>query len=63
MRRLTLVARSARHTFAATLAAGALFTVLPTAQAAPAAAGPQVAWLNAAVDADVERAFAQAKAE
>lgn len=67
MRRLTLVARSARDTFSATLVAtltaGALFTVLPAAQAAPAAAGPQVAWLNAAVDADVERAFAQAKAE
>ena len=42
----------------------ALATLAATAQAAPTpATGPQVAWLNAAADADVERAFAQARSE
>ena len=35
---------------------------VPLAQAVPASA-PQVAWLSAAADADIERAFAQAKSE
>lgn len=60
MRHLTLVARSA---LLATLAAGALITTLPAAHAATAHSGPTVAWLQAANDADIDRAFAQAKAE
>ena len=59
MRRLTLVARSA---LLATLAAGALITTVPTV-AAPSPPGPGVAWVLAAGDADVDRAFAQARAE
>ena len=60
MRHLTLVARSA---LLASLAAGALITTLPAALAATATSGASVAWLPAAADADIERAFAQAKAE
>jgi thioredoxin-like negative regulator of GroEL len=60
MRHLTLVARSA---LIATLAAGALAALAPAVRAANAPAGPAVAWLSAAADADIERAFAQARAE
>ncbi len=42
----------------------ALATQMPLAATTPAAAeGPQVAWVSAASDADVDRAFAQGKAE
>ena len=60
MHHLTLVARSA---LLATLAASALITALPAAHAATATSGASVAWLQAAADADIERAFAQAKAD
>ena len=42
----------------------ALALIAPAAQAAaPATAGSGVAWLPAAADADIERAFAQARSE
>ena len=64
IRHLTWVVRS---TLLATLTTATLLAMVPAVQAAnPAAnpaAGPSVAWLNAAADADIERAFAQARAE
>ena len=39
-----------------------LCATLPARAAAPSAV-PQIAWLSAAADADIERAFAQAKSE
>src|SRR5881396_3068142 len=38
-----------------------LCTAVPSQAAAPASSTPQVAWLSAAGDADIEQAFAQAK--
>lgn len=63
MRRLTLVARSVRRWPVAVLAAGALTAALPMARAADTAVGPAVAWLAAGADADIDRAFAQARLE
>jgi thioredoxin-related protein len=60
MPRLTLLARSSLLA----LAAGALLNLCPlAATAAASAAAPVVAWLDAAADADIERAFALARAE
>ena len=50
-------------TLCASLALAGLLAVAPTPSRAANTAGPQVAWLPAAADADVERAFAQGKAE
>jgi len=62
-RRPTLVARHRWRAALAPLAlAAALAAPLPAAQAANPS-GPGVAWLAAAGDADIERAFAQARAE
>jgi thioredoxin-like negative regulator of GroEL len=60
IRRLTLVARSA---LLATVTTASLLAVAPGAHAANPAAGPSVAWLSAAADADIERAFLQARTE
>ena len=60
MRRLTLVARSA---LLIGLSAAALLAWSPAAHAAGPGAGASVAWQPAAGDADIERAFAQARAE
>ena len=59
---------STRSALFATWVAGALLTALPALQAARAASpssvvAPGVAWLSAANDADIERAFAQARTE
>jgi thiol-disulfide isomerase/thioredoxin len=60
MPRLTRFARSSLLA----LATGALLNLTPlAAAAATAVAAPAVAWLDAAADADIERAFAQARAE
>ena len=55
MRRLTLLAQ------AALVSAALLASMAPAAAATPT--GPAVAWQEAAADADIERAFAQARAE
>ena len=67
--------RASRSTCLAAATAAALLAVAPdgwaamaaassaTAVATSAAPSPGVAWLNAAVDADIERAFTQARAE
>ena len=59
--RPTTLARAAALSLAL-MSAGGASTWLPTAQAA-ASATASVAWLPAAGDADIERAFAQARAE
>ena len=79
MRRLTLVARSARSALLIGLTTAALLTLAQAAHAAASttttatatttttatatATGASVAWQPAAGDADIERAFAQARAE
>ncbi len=60
MRRPNLVARP---TLLALLAAAVLATAAPVVGAAAPAAGATVAWLPAAADADIDRAFARARAE
>lgn len=56
-RRLTLVAHAALLTTTLLLASA------PVHAASSASAGPNVAWLSAAGDADIDKAFAQARAE
>jgi thiol-disulfide isomerase/thioredoxin len=62
MRPLHRPARLPRAALAWALAA-ALCVAAPVALAAGKLPGPGVAWVSAAADADVQRAFAQAKAE
>ncbi|MCV2358238.1 thioredoxin fold domain-containing protein [Paucibacter sp. TC2R-5] len=50
-------------TAAAALSLAALFCQAPTVHAAAAATSPGVAWQAASADADIEKAFAQARAE
>jgi len=63
MRRLTLVARRTLLCTALTAALSAGLCNVANAAATANGAAPAVAWLEAAADADVERAFALARAE
>jgi thioredoxin-like negative regulator of GroEL len=63
MRRLSFDAPFLRAALLAGLSAAALLAWPATARAATATAGASVAWQAAAADADIERAFAQARAE
>ena len=61
MRRTARTHRLARAPLIAGLLAAALAAPLPAWAAVPTSGG--VAWVTASADADIERAFAQAKAE
>ena len=63
LRLAVLAALLATLTQAAAAATTAATTAEATAEATAAVSGPSVAWLPAASDADIERAFAQARAE
>ncbi len=63
MRHLTLVARSAWLLAAASLLAGVPALAVSATASTAAAPVSGVAWLDAAGDADIERAFAQARSE